>query len=116
MRNFAYLLILVIPGMGCRKPYNPPAIAFPGSYLVVAGVINAGPDSTTITLSKTVGVSTGGAANTVPDATVSVVSDQGVVYPLTATGNGNYFSAGLNLNITHQYRLSIKTSNNEQYQ
>jgi hypothetical protein len=116
MRKFAYLLILVIQGMGCTKPYNPPVIAFAGSYLVVAGVINAGSDSTTITLSKTVKVSTASAAVPVPGATVSVVSDQGVVYPLTASGNGNYFSAGLNLDITHQYRLSIKTPNNEQYQ
>jgi len=49
-------------------------------------------------------------------ATVAVQSDQNVSYPLTETTNGNYVSAGLNLDNSHTYRLSIKTPNNEQYQ
>jgi len=108
-------LLLVILFTACVKPYNPPALAFPGGYLVVQGVINAGSDSTIITLSKTVSVSSAAGATPVPGAAVSVVSDQGVVYPLTPSGNGNYFSPGLNLDVTRQYRLNI-TANNKQYQ
>jgi hypothetical protein len=114
LHKACYLLLLSL--LCCKKPYNPPAITGNGSYLVVAGVINAGPDSTTIKLSRTVNVSGANTANPVLHATVAVQSDQNVSYPLTETTNGNYVSAGLNLDNTHTYRLSIKTTNNEQYQ
>jgi len=116
MKRVVYILFLIISVMGCKKPYNPPAITGNGSYLVVEGVINSGSDSTTIKLSRTVNVSNANNANPVLRALVSVVSDQNVVFPLTETTNGNYVSAGLNLDVAHQYRLTIKTPNNEQYQ
>src|ERR1700728_1527511 len=100
MKRFAYISLIVV--IGCKKPYNPPAVTGNGSYLVVEGVINAGSDSTTITLSRTVNVSSANTANPVLHATVAVVSDQNVVYPLTETGNGNYISPGLNLNVARQ--------------
>jgi len=111
-----YLLVLAIMiiGAGCKKPYDPPAIASSGSYLVVEGAINAGADSTIITLSRTVNLSSAVTANPVLNAVVSVQSDQNAVYPLTETTNGNYVAAGLNLDNARTYRLSIKT-NNEQY-
>jgi len=109
-----YLLLLAL--LCCRKPYTPPAITSNGSYLVVEGAINSGSDSTTIKLSRTVNVSSDTASNPVLHAVVSVVSDQNVVFPLTETTNGNYVSAGLNLDNTHTYRLYIKTPDNKQYQ
>jgi len=115
MKRAAYLLFFIIAALACRKPYNPPALTGNGSYLVVAGIINIGADSTMITLSRTVNVSSTTTTNPVLNANVAVVSDQGVSFPLTETSNGNYVSAGLNLDITRQYRLSIKTAN-EQYQ
>jgi len=116
MKKGSCFLILVISALACKKPYNPPAITGNGSYLVVEGVINAGPDSTIFTLSRTVNVSSAKTVNPVLNAIVTVVSDQNVSFPLTETTNGKYVSPALNLDITHQYRLSIKTSNNEQYQ
>ena len=98
----------------CRKPYNPPAIASPGSYLVVEGVINAGADSTTIKLSRTVNLSSQITNNPVNSAVVAVQSDQNISYPLVQTAPGTYACAGLNLNSSHQYRLSINTGS-EQY-
>src|SRR5580658_8224029 len=114
MRNWKAMLIITIIFAGCRKPYNPPAIASPGSYLVVEGVINAGSDSTIIKLSKTVNLSSKTTTNPVLGAIVSVENDQNVIYPLTETGKGYYRSPGLNLDNSRTYRLSIKT-NNEQY-
>jgi hypothetical protein len=114
--SFKYVLC-ILPALtfaSCKKPYNPPAIASPGSYLVVEGVINAGADSTVIKLSRTVSLSNANALNPVVGAVVAVQSGQNAVYPLTGTGKGNYVSAGLNLNNSQTYRLSIKT-NNEQY-
>jgi hypothetical protein len=101
--------------MGCKKPYNPPAITGNGSYLVVEGVINSGTDSTFIKLSRTVNISSNVTTNPVLNAAVAVESDQNISFPLTETTNGNYISAGLTLDNTRTYRLSIKTSNNEQY-
>ena len=102
--------------MSCRKPYNPPAINAPGSYLVVEGVINAGSDSTTIMLSKTVSLSSTPTVAPVTGAIVTVLRDDNISYPLAETGNGNYASPGLNLDNTHQYRLNIKTTDGQQYQ
>ena len=114
LHKVCYLLPLSL--LCCRKPYTPPAITGNASNLVVQGVINAGADSTTITLSRTVKVLSANTSNPVLHATVAVESDQDVSYPLTETNNGNYVSAGLNLDKTHTYRLNIKTTNNQQYQ
>ena len=115
MKKTAMLVLLVIAVVTCKKPYSPPVITGNGNYLVVEGVINSGADSTIITLSRTVNVSSTTTLNPVPGAQVAVVSDQGVVFPLTETTNGNYVSPGLNLDAAHLYRLSIKTAD-EQYQ
>jgi hypothetical protein len=109
MKGKRYLLVLIIMAVGCRKPYNPPAITAPNSYLVVEGVISSGTDSTTIKLSRTVNISNKITTNLVPGAILAVESDQNSIYPLTETSNGNYVSAGLNLDISRQYRLRIKT-------
>jgi hypothetical protein len=99
----------------CRKPYNPPAIAASGSYLVVEGVINSGGDPTVIRLSKTVPLSSASNYNPVIGATVSVQSNQNNTWPLTGDGKGNYVSPGLNLTASLQYRLSIQTPDGKQY-
>jgi hypothetical protein len=110
------MLILFIATTSCKKQYNPPIINSPGSYLVVEGIINSGSDSTFIKLSRTVKLSSKTSVNPELNAIVAVESDQGASYPLTETGNGNYFCAGLNLDNLRKYRLSIKTANNNQYQ
>jgi hypothetical protein len=99
----------------CKKPYIPPVINSPGNYLVVEGVINTGSDSTIIKLSRTVNIANGVTTNPVTGAAITVQSDQNTSYPLTETVKGNYASAGLNLDNSHKYRLSIKTATNQQY-
>jgi hypothetical protein len=101
--------------MSCKKPYQPVAISSPNSYLVVEGIINSGADSTFIKLSKTVKLAGSSTINPVINATVTVESDGGNSYPLTAINKGTYCSAGLNLNSAHKYRLNIKTADNKQY-
>jgi len=110
------LLCFLFSCLGCRKPYNPPAVNMPNGYLVVEGVINPGADSTSITLSRTVNISSNVTVDPVTGAIVSVLRDDNVAYPLTEAGNGTYTSPGLNLDNSHQYRLSIKTSDGKQYQ
>jgi hypothetical protein len=116
MKKIKYLLIFASSAIGCRKPYNPPVVASAGSYLVVEGVINSGSDSTTIKLSRTVNISSAGTSNPVLNAVLTIENDQNVIFPLTETTNGNYITAGLNLNNAHTYRLNIKTPDNKQYQ
>jgi hypothetical protein len=115
MKKIIYMFFLSIFVMACRKPYTPPAITGNGNYLVVAGVINSGADSTIIKLSRTVNVSNKTTANAVLNAIVTVEDDQNISFSLTDAGNGNYVSAGLNLDNSRTYRLRIKTSDNKQY-
>ncbi len=116
MKRVACILFSVISFMACKKPYNPPALTGNGSYLVVEGVVNSGADSTVIKLSRTVNIASKVTANPELHAVVTVESDQGANFPLTEIANGKYVSAGLNLNNSRTYRLSIKTSDNKQYQ
>ena len=115
IKTFFYLVASAALIMGCRKPYDPPAISAPGSYLVVEGVINPGSDETVIKLSRTVNLSSATTLNPELGATVSVISDQSAVSPLAETDSGNYISGGLNLDPSHKYGLQIKTADNRQY-
>jgi hypothetical protein len=115
MRNCKILLFVLIIFTGCKKPYTPPAIVARNSYLVVEGVINSGTDSTFIKLSRTVNLASKIASNPELHAILTVESDQNSSYPLTETHNGNYISAGLNLNNAQKYRLRIKTADNNVY-
>jgi hypothetical protein len=115
MKREAYILVLIISVMGCKKPYAPAIVAANNNYLVVEGVVNPGPDSTIIKLSRSVNISGKITANPLPGATVVVESDQNAVYPLTETSTGNYISTGLNLDKTRNYRLRVKTSDNQEY-
>ena len=72
MKRKSYLLILIISAIGCRKPYNPPVITGVTNYLVVEGVINTGPDSTIIKLSRTVNISAGTTINPETGAVITV--------------------------------------------
>jgi hypothetical protein len=109
------LLILVIIFAGCKKPYNPPAISAPASYLVVEGVIIPAPDTTIIKLSRTVNLSNKSILSPVLHGVLDIESDQNQVYPLTEATKGNYILTGLNLNNSAKYRLRIKTADNKEY-
>jgi hypothetical protein len=115
MKRVGYMVILLISVFGCKKPYAPPAITAPSSYLVVEGVINAGADSTFIKLSRTVNISAKNAKNPEKNAILTVESDQNTTYQLTEIKPGYYASAALNLDAARKYRLRVKTANNKQY-
>jgi hypothetical protein len=116
MYKAKFLIVLpFVVSIGCKKPYNPPISSTTGNYLVVEGVINSGSDSTVIKLSRTVQISNKNAVNPELHATVIIQGDQNVSYPLAETGNGNYACAGLNLDNSHKYHLSIQTADGKQY-
>ena len=109
----AIAALAMIMVFSCKKPFTPPAIQAPNNYLVVSGVIDAGPDSTFIKLSRTIQLSSKTSNNPVSNALVTVESDQNTSYPLMETRPGIYASAGLNLDNTRKYRLRIKTTDKE---
>jgi hypothetical protein len=110
-----FFLCLIVITIGCQKSYNPPSIVAPDSYLVVEGMINAGPGKTTIMLSKTVNLSSSDAINPVLGASIVIENDRGANYPVPEAGQGKYTSANLTLDITAKYRLRIKTADNREY-
>jgi hypothetical protein len=115
-RQIKELVILGISAIfGCKKPYSPPAATANSHYLVVQGVIAAGQDSTIITLSRTVSLS--GTASSVPElnATVTVVSDQNITYPIPQVDSGKYAAPPLSLDNARKYSLHITTTDGHTY-
>ncbi|TSD64912.1 DUF4249 domain-containing protein [Inquilinus sp. KBS0705] len=100
--------------VGCKKPYVPPVITAPSSYLVVDGVINSGADSTFIRLSLTKNLGDTTITNGVAGAALTVES-QDIKYNLSEIKTGVYVHSGLNLDKTKKYRLRIKTVTHQEY-
>jgi len=109
-----FLMLTMLCVFNCKKLINTPALAASNSYLVVTGNIDPG-DTTVLVLSRTVNVS--GTVNTKPElnAAVTIEGSQSGSFRLTAEGNGNYYSAPVNLSPAQTYRLKIVTSSGEQY-
>lgn len=115
-----YWFFILLSGTGwifsaCRKPYSPPAISGNNNYLVVEGIVAAGPDSTIINLNRTIKISGTNTANPESGATVIVEGDQGVKYTLTEGKKGRYTAPSLNLDNSHKYHLLISTADGRTY-
>jgi len=116
--KYCLALLLILYLADCKKPYAPPVITQSNNYLVVDGVVNTGPNATTIiNLNRTRNlgdtVITG-----IPElgAQISIVGMDGAIYALQDTaGNGIYISSILNLNPTGQYKIEVTTSDGRQY-
>jgi hypothetical protein len=115
MKTVKYLVVLITLTIACKTAYIPPVITNTSNYLVVEGIINTGPDSTIIKLSRTVNLSSNNTINPEAGAIVTVESNSNTSYPLAEIRKGYYVAVGLNLDNTKQYRLRINTSNKEQY-
>jgi hypothetical protein len=111
--TYVIMLFLTIMTFSCRKPFEPSIVASNVNYLVVEGIIDSGPDSTFIKLSKTVKLSGKVTTSPVLHAVLTVEGDNNESRALTETTNGNYVAADLNLDNTRKYRLRIKTADDE---
>ncbi|CAN5524231.1 hypothetical protein BH09BAC6_BH09BAC6_23380 [soil metagenome] len=115
------VLLLVITGMisilSCRKPFAPVIVGGVPNYLVVDGVINSGPDSTYIKLSRTTRLGNHIKAAPEAGALVTVEGETGDNYTLTEDPKipGVYVYNGLNLPANKKYHLHIVTSNGRNY-
>jgi hypothetical protein len=117
MKKKLFIIISFITGsilFSCRESYKPLTEAGEKHYLVVEGLINAGADTTTIKLSRTILLNDTAQAQPELNATVTVESG-GAVFPLTEKGNGAYTIASLSLPAGSECRLRIHTANGKEY-
>jgi len=111
-----YLVVLVVTGVSCRDPYNPPIISSPNSYLVVEGALNAGTGPTSIRLTRTFKLDDTARLQGELNAQVLVEGKDNSTRQLLMNGDGFYISPGLNLSINQEYRLRIITANGKEYE
>ena len=118
MSRTAYIwLLLGLPVVfwRCKDPYISPYKSPATGYLVVEGYIS-GNTTTQFMLSRAIPLPGDSTLPTESGATVQILGSDNSSYPLSGMGNGVYSTIDtLKLNPQLQYRLSIKTSNGEQY-
>jgi hypothetical protein len=110
MKKVAWLLIILV---GCIDPYLPPEIKSAGAILVIDGHIDFNRTST-IKLSLSQNIYENGETAKVDGAVVALENENGVKYPLTAEGNGNYSLAPQAL-APIKHRLTVRTPDAKQY-
>jgi hypothetical protein len=117
MKHCIYILLLFL-AFSCKTPYQQKLNATTNSYLVIEGTINSnnGPaDSTLVTLSRTIDISTANKTTAELRAIVSVEDGNGYVFALREIPGGRYVSGPLGLDKTKKYRLRVKTTENKTY-
>src|ERR1700730_8221645 len=106
--------MLILLFAGCKQVYDPQLGSQNIRLLVVEGLLNSGQGPTTIRLSRTADLNDK-TVNPEFGAQVSVEGDNGSSIALTATIDGEYSAAQLNLNNGVKYRLHIITTDGKQY-
>jgi Domain of unknown function (DUF4249) len=109
------VIMMIMKLVSCVKPFEPPVIKNPNSYLVVEGIAIPGNDTTRITLSRSRNLSD--TTSFVPEnsASVRIVSKIGQTYQLNSKGKGIYTGL-LNLQQGQEYQIKINTNDGSQYE
>jgi hypothetical protein len=111
--NLLFIVMLVVGS--CIEPYEPSVTKQITNYLVVDAAINSTDGSATVTLTRTLPLYTPDDAPRELKAVVTIEDEQGTSYPLTEAGNGFYEQGNLPIDIQKQYRLHIRTADNQEY-
>jgi Domain of unknown function (DUF4249) len=113
LKIFIYSVIILV-FVACKQEYPLPKETSNLNLLVVEGLLNSGPDTTLIRITRT--FNPGDIANVKPElrAQVTVEGENSTVAVLTGNTKGEYTSK-LNLNPNMKYRLRIKTSGGKEY-
>ncbi|HEY1872725.1 MAG TPA: DUF4249 family protein, partial [Chitinophagaceae bacterium] len=113
------IIFMITVSFACRKYYNPPVIEAPNHFLAVDGVVITGLNAvSTFTLSQTRNLDDT-ATGFLPElnAQLTIQSSSGNSYQLLDTfGTGTYSTAPLSLDVSQSYKLTITTSDNNQYE
>ncbi len=110
-----YILILVTASTACKEKYVLPGGSPQTGYLVIDGVINSGQGSTTLRLTRTLGLVDSVAFRHESDANVRVEGDDNSTHPLNELQDGIYHHPQLALNGSVKYRLHINTRDGREY-
>jgi hypothetical protein len=110
-----YILILVTASTACKEKYVLPGGSPQTGYLVIDGVINSGQGSTTLRLTRTLGLVDSVAFRHESDANVRVEGDDNSTHPLNELQDGVYHHPQLALNGSVKYRLHINTRDGREY-
>ncbi|HYK77529.1 MAG TPA: DUF4249 domain-containing protein [Daejeonella sp.] len=115
MKFFRLFVLSLFIFSACKEPYDPAIGDMKSNFLVVEGLINSGPGTTSFTLSRTVGLAS--KINSAPElrAKVSIEAQNGSSIVLTERGKGVYSASHSALNIQQKYRLKILTSEGKEY-
>ncbi|MEP7277374.1 MAG: DUF4249 domain-containing protein [Bacteroidota bacterium] len=113
MKQLVYCL-LVLLAAGCKERYESPVHSPETGYLVIDGVVNSGPDSTLLTLSRTTKFDN---KNLVYEtgAQVRLEDANNTLYPLVEKEPGRYRAGNLHLNAAQKYRLRITVTAGKVY-
>ncbi len=114
-KKLVICISVILTLIGCKQPYIPILSNDNANILVVEGLINTGPDSTIIKLSRTVIVANKQTLNPEADAALTIEGEANETYTLKETKKGLYVTAPLNLSATKKYRLRIKTASGSTY-
>ena len=112
--NKLLLIVLVVLAAGCKEKFVSPVPQVESGYLVVEGVANDGGGQTNIRLSRTTRLDNA-AITKETGAVVKLEGSNNLSLPLIETIPGNYTIDNLQLDPSVKYRLSITTTNNQEY-
>lgn len=101
--------MIVLGYVSCKEPYEPKVISGQNHFLVVEGFIVPDTGTTNIYLSRTIGLDQEIAIKE-DNAIVTVETESGKTFKLTAQGDGRYAVKGINIG-TEKARLKIVTKN-----
>ncbi|HLZ15951.1 MAG TPA: DUF4249 domain-containing protein [Cyclobacteriaceae bacterium] len=106
---------MVILVTGCLDPYAAPNVNGSGNYLVISGFLNASDSSCSITLSRSLPLSSTDVPTPVSDATVAIEDSNGNSFSILQQTTGVYTNLNLPLSSQLKYRLHIVTGNGKSY-
>lgn len=112
MKKLFYSL-LVILGAGCKEKYTLPFEVPPTGYLVIEGVINTGPDSTYLEISRTNKINSN-QKQYEKGAVVQLEGNDNSSFKFSEISTGRYATSFI-LNSNKQYRLRVKTLSGKEY-
>jgi hypothetical protein len=109
------VLVACMVTTGCKEPFFPPETRDANNLLVIDGFLNAGNDSTIITLNHTRRLSDTVLSYPETGAQVQVLGESGQTFFLNEQAKGRYVSPFLGLGPGEKYQLQILTSDGKKY-
>lgn len=114
MKSLVCFFIFFVLLTGCKEKYDSPVQSPVTGYLVVDGVLNSGPGTASLTLSRTTKFENKNISYE-KNAIVTLQGADSSLRSFTEKGPGIYSAENLNLNAALKYRLRISTSGGSRY-